>query len=272
MLVIDDFADLVGLESLLKRVGFDVLSVNREAALADALLGFFPDLLISAWKSRGIDGLRVAARVKRAGSTAPRVAFLVSRDQSPALLEDVRSRVDAVLEAPLEPHTTLAIVAHLLKLDADLLIEKFDRLHRSSGSDDGANLFHLKERSGPPHVARDEAHQPGKQATTHEPVKQATTHEPMKQVLVHEPVKELVKPEKAVERPSERLLRYDAFLGSLSEPVDKVVGHAAMAEAASASAQLDQDGENSSGRSGINEREKRDYVIALLKTGKARRG
>ena len=43
--VIDEFNELVGLETLFRRLGFDVLSLGREATVQEAILGFPPDLI-----------------------------------------------------------------------------------------------------------------------------------------------------------------------------------------------------------------------------------
>ena len=47
MLVIDDFNEMVGLETLFRRLGFDVLSFGREMAVAEGILGFPPDLVVA---------------------------------------------------------------------------------------------------------------------------------------------------------------------------------------------------------------------------------
>ena len=50
LLVIDEFTELEALESLLKRLGFDVLSVGKEVLVADALLRFSPETsMVCGW-------------------------------------------------------------------------------------------------------------------------------------------------------------------------------------------------------------------------------
>lgn len=130
LLVIDDFNELVGLETLFRRLGFDVLSLGRESLVVDAILGFPPDLVIATGRGRHVNGLHLAAKL-RIGPVNPRlVVLLPAREDGdfssdPALL---KAEVDAVIETPFDPQAALKVVARLLAIPADPLLAKLSKI------------------------------------------------------------------------------------------------------------------------------------------------
>ncbi len=131
LLVIDEFNELVGLETLFRRLGFDVLSLGREATVQEAILGFPPDLIIATGRGRQVDGLTLASRLKFHG-TRPRVVVLLPRE---AMTGGFRSDlIDAIIETPFDPRTALKAVCRLLQLPPDPILEKYSKIV-------GAKLF-----------------------------------------------------------------------------------------------------------------------------------
>lgn len=131
LLVIDEFNELVGLETLFRRLGFDVLSLGRESTVQEAILGFPPDLIIATGRGRQVDGLTLASRLKFHGAR-PRVIVLLPQE---ALSGGFRSDViDAIIETPFEPRTALKAVCRLLQLPPEPILEKYSKIV-------GAKLF-----------------------------------------------------------------------------------------------------------------------------------
>lgn len=125
LLVIDEFNELVGLETLFRRLGFDVLSLGREATVQEAILGFPPDLIIATGRGRQVDGLTLASRLKFHGAR-PRVIVLLPQE---ALSGGFRSDViDAIIETPFEPRTALKAVCRLLQLPPEPILEKYSKI------------------------------------------------------------------------------------------------------------------------------------------------
>lgn len=130
LLVIDDFNELVGLETLFRRLGFDVLSIGRESLVVETVLGFPPDLAIATGRGRNVDGLNLAPKL-RYGSTQPKLVVLLPNrgddkfSQDPGLLY---AEVDAVIETPFEPRSALKVVSRLLGLPAEPLLEKYSKI------------------------------------------------------------------------------------------------------------------------------------------------
>ncbi len=130
LLVIDDFNELVGLETLFRRLGFDVLSLGREALVADAILGFPPDLVIATGRGRNVDGLKLAAKL-RSGVIHPRLVVLLPLGKDGDFGSDpglARADVDAVIETPFDPQAALKVVSRLLAIPVEPLLEKLSKI------------------------------------------------------------------------------------------------------------------------------------------------
>ena len=48
LLVYEDYADLMSVEGTLKKVGFDVIGLSSEYAIAEQVLAFNPDLVVGS--------------------------------------------------------------------------------------------------------------------------------------------------------------------------------------------------------------------------------
>lgn len=130
LLVIDDFNELVGLETLFRRLGFDVLSLGRESLVVDAILGFPPDLVIATGRGRHINGIQLASKL-RIGSVNPRLVVLLPSRADGDFSADpdlAHADVDAVIETPFDPQAALKVVARLLAIPSEPLLEKFEKI------------------------------------------------------------------------------------------------------------------------------------------------
>ena len=130
MLVIDDFNELVGLETLFRRLGFDVLSLGRAAHVPEAILGFPPDLVIATGLGRHVDGLKLAPKL-RFGTNQPRLVVLLPYRDESVLGERPElsyAEVDAIIETPFDPRSALKVVSRLLNLDPEPIMQKYSKI------------------------------------------------------------------------------------------------------------------------------------------------
>ncbi len=130
MLVIDDFNEMVGLETLFRRLGFDVLSFGREMAVAEGILGFPPDLVVAVGRGRHVNGFKLAPKI-RYGNTRPKLVVLVPLNEKRSaerMAEDSQADVDAVIETPFDPREALSVVAQLLNLEPEPILEKYGKI------------------------------------------------------------------------------------------------------------------------------------------------
>lgn len=127
MLVIDDYKELISLETFLRRLGFDVLSLGKDILVSDALLRFHPEVVIATAKGRAVDGFKVAARVRKQ-SPPPRVALTYGVGSAPSLSSENQTMIDALVAMPLHATNFIKVIAQLGNLDATPLLAKFQKL------------------------------------------------------------------------------------------------------------------------------------------------
>jgi hypothetical protein len=187
MLVIDDYNELVFTENLLKRMGFDVLSLNRDSTFQDAVLSFFPHVLIATLKGQHVEGLRLAINIKKKNANIKTVLLAPSAKD---LTLPPEARVDALMDIPIQALPLLKELSRLLKLDETYLLEKFDKLNKARNF---TRENDMKMESG--------------EAGTGNTFVKGSTMQPSKE-------------------PSAREKRYAQFLDKHEEKVDKVIPHA----------------------------------------------
>ncbi|MEK7356641.1 MAG: hypothetical protein AAB250_09340 [Bdellovibrionota bacterium] len=193
MLVIDDYSEMIGLESTLRRLGFDVLSVAKDVLVNDALLGFYPEIVVATFKGRHVDGLKVALRLKK--NPIPPAIALVHAGSAPLISGDDRRAIDAFLESPLKAKHLIETIARLARVPAAPLLEKFEKVSNADLSTDEELLI------------------VGNKSAAAEPAAPRGEWDPKKT------------PGTASISRSGRSDRYDKFLTQHDEPVDNVLPH-----------------------------------------------
>lgn len=127
LLVIEEYQELVAAENLLRRVGFDVLSLGKEVLLNDALLRFHPDMVIASLRGRFVEGMKVAMRVKKL-SPPPRVVLAYPYGTAPNLTPEQQAQVDALVLLPVKPTNWIRVVAQMSQMDPGPLLGKYQKL------------------------------------------------------------------------------------------------------------------------------------------------
>ena len=135
MLVIDEIQQMVGLESFLRRLGFDVLSLSKDSQVADAQLGFLPDIVIASHHGRNVDGLKLSRQLKKTLRPPPRIAISYS-NSPPALSKDDEKSVDALMEIPAAGENAIRLVSQLAGLSPEPLLEKYRKFSTAKLSRD----------------------------------------------------------------------------------------------------------------------------------------
>jgi hypothetical protein len=228
MLVIEDYSEMIALESTLRRLGFDVLSVAKDTLVNDALLGFFPEVLIATYKGRNVDGVKLALKLKR--HQIPPATALLHMGSAPLLDGEERRAIDAFLESPLKAKTAIETIAKLAKMPSGPLLEKFEKVSNADLSTNEDLLIVGNRAQAPAPNARGEW----------DPVKTPGTS--------------------SISR-SSRTDRYDKFLSEHDEPVDGVMSHEVAAKAMrdlKKAAQAEKD------KLDAIDKEKREFVKAMF--------
>ena len=65
MFVMEDYNEMVFVETVLKKIGFDCMGLQNDVAINDKILGFSPALLIADGFGRKTNGLLLCQKIKR---------------------------------------------------------------------------------------------------------------------------------------------------------------------------------------------------------------
>jgi response regulator RpfG family c-di-GMP phosphodiesterase len=126
-LVIDDYNELIYLQTLLKKLGFDVEGLQNQKKYADLSLGFNPQIVITTARGKKVDGLKLAQSIhKRRG--LPKIVALRTGDQTFYENEFAEAGVDQVLDSPINPKKLILSLSTLGDIDEAQLMEKYSKI------------------------------------------------------------------------------------------------------------------------------------------------
>jgi DNA-binding response OmpR family regulator len=126
-LVIDDYNELIYLQTLLKKLGFDVEGLQNPKKYADLSLGFNPQILITTARGKKVDGLKLAQSIhKRRG--LPKIVALRTGDQSFHENEFAEAGIDQVLDSPINPKKLILSLSVLGDVDEAQLMDKYSKI------------------------------------------------------------------------------------------------------------------------------------------------
>ncbi|UYL07624.1 hypothetical protein B9G69_011260 [Bdellovibrio sp. SKB1291214] len=127
LLVYEDYADLMSVESTLKKVGFDVIGLSSEYAVSDQIISFNPDVVIGAGKGAKVSSLGVGKRLKEMSRWSGKSVLIFPAGFKPSPQDLIKLRVDMILEAPVAPLRIVQVLAKLLGQDEGALLEKLNK-------------------------------------------------------------------------------------------------------------------------------------------------
>ncbi len=127
LLVIDDYSELLFLQTLLKKLGFDVDGIQSERSFEETYLTLNPEMLIATAKGKRVNGLSLVENIRRTRGY-PKTLLLAP---SP-LLERLKvlqlPNVDMLVESPVGTMALLRKISQLGEIDEAALVEKYRKL------------------------------------------------------------------------------------------------------------------------------------------------
>ncbi len=127
LLVYEDYADLMSVESTLKKVGFDVIGLSSEYAVSDQIISFNPDVVVGSGKGAKVSSLGVGKRLKEMSRWGGKAILIFPAGFKPSPQDLIKLRVDMILEAPVAPLRIVQVLAKLLGQDENALLEKLNK-------------------------------------------------------------------------------------------------------------------------------------------------
>ena len=143
LLVIDDYSELVYLETLLKKVGFDVDGIQNNRKFDEKRLTLNPEVVIASAKGKNVNGLSLVEKMKRRGGK-PRNILIIPQILADKLKGLKLKNVDGTLNAPVQPEPLLTLLADLTGQDATQLLEKYERAKVSLDPDNDKDVQMLR--------------------------------------------------------------------------------------------------------------------------------
>lgn len=140
LLVYEDYADLMAIESTLKKVGFDVIGLTSEYSITEQILAFNPDLVVGSGNSGKVTSLGVGKRLKEMSRWAGKSILIFSQSAKPSAEDLMRIRVDMLLESPVPPLRLVQVIGKLLGLDESLLLERLNKAMHLEGPSSAGNI------------------------------------------------------------------------------------------------------------------------------------
>lgn len=140
LLVYEDYADLMAIESTLKKVGFDVIGLTSEYSITEQILAFNPDLVVGSGNSGKVTSLGVGKRLKEMSRWAGKSILIFSQSAKPSAEDLMRIRVDMLLESPVPPLRLVQVIGKLLDLDESLLLERLNKAMHLEGAPSAGNI------------------------------------------------------------------------------------------------------------------------------------
>ncbi len=147
LLILDDYGELLFMQTLLKKLGFDVDGIQNERNFEEAFLALNPEIVIATAHGKKVDGLSLAESIRRVRGF-PKVILVASGPMLDRLRNLEGGSHDAILESPVAASRLLGTIATLASQHPSILLEKYSRLKATLSPEREADLQILKRDEG----------------------------------------------------------------------------------------------------------------------------
>src|SRR5262249_2354673 len=124
LMVLEDYGDLMFLQTVLKKLGFDVDAIQNPRSFSDHILQMNRDILVMTAHVKRVTGVEMSKSLRRVRGL-PRVLLL----RAPGTLTDSNAVADGWLESAVAALNLINMIADLSGLNKQVLAEKFSKLH-----------------------------------------------------------------------------------------------------------------------------------------------
>lgn len=123
----DDYSELVYMETLFKKMGFDAQGVQTARAFEDTVLAMNPEVCIMTARGKRVHGLDVAENLTRKRGM-PKIIMFAPRGLIEKLRSDNVPFVDAWVETPPMVQVLLSTLATATGMDPVPLLDKYKKI------------------------------------------------------------------------------------------------------------------------------------------------
>ncbi len=128
LLAYEDFNELTLTETYLKKVGFDVSGITNELLIQDQILSFHPEIIVAHGKNSRVSSFSVGQKLKDSHRYLGKVVIVVPKGVRPAPEEMLKIKMDAIVEAPVDPERLIQVLCRLSGLDSEATLARFQKM------------------------------------------------------------------------------------------------------------------------------------------------
>lgn len=151
-MVLEDYGELMFLQTVLKKIGFDVDAIQNPRSFQDSVLRMNPDVLVMTSVGKRVKGYDLASGLKRPRGT-PKIILI----QAPNAPEIFDPQVDGWLKGPVAALDLLNTIGDLCGLDKAVLAEKFQKLKLTDPNQpEAARVLHHDKNAGGAEMVKSE--------------------------------------------------------------------------------------------------------------------
>jgi DNA-binding response OmpR family regulator len=121
LMVLEDYGELMFLQTVLKKIGFDVDSTQNPRKFSDSLLSMNPDILLMTAVGKRIKGLELASQVRKQRGH-PKIILIRTGALGKESAKD--AEIDGWIESPVAAPDLLDKIAELCNLNKQILQDK----------------------------------------------------------------------------------------------------------------------------------------------------
>ncbi len=142
LMVLEDYGELMFLQTVLKKIGFDVDAIQNPRVFNDSVLRMNPDVLIMTAYGKRVNGVEMQKTVKRVRGL-PHVIMI----HAPGQGKDDDSLISGWLESPVGAVTLLHLLGDLCGLNKELLSDKFHKLRLQEDATPESRVLNISDAS-----------------------------------------------------------------------------------------------------------------------------
>lgn len=146
LLVIDDYGEMVYLQILLKKLGFDVDSAQSQRAFTTKQLGFNPQIIIATADGRRVNGIEIAEGLRRRQGF-PKVILLLPSGMDRGIDVANLFNVDGTVESPVNVQRLLELISSVAGIESHILMDKYIKMRANLQPDEEGDLALIKGES-----------------------------------------------------------------------------------------------------------------------------
>lgn len=147
LLVLEDYGELMFLQTVLKKIGFDVDSTQNPRKFSDSVLAMNPEVIVMTASGKRIKGTELIHSIKRVRGIPKLILIKANALSTKETLDSLD--VEGWLDSPVRAPDLLAKIAELMNLNNQVLQDKLLKMRMQEGAPEEARVLKLDGEAEP---------------------------------------------------------------------------------------------------------------------------